>query len=182
MHSLSASVVVEFCKLCDWAHATWLNHRELFDNNPRANTLQQSFAGDALALLSIISQEYALLQILKLHDRAIVRGNVTLGIDYIITYGGWSESIRIQLDTMAKKLYFFASPLRDARNKSLSHNDLATILTGATLGEFATGADEDYFNILQEFVNTVHEHVIGGPWPFNDLVKNDVAALLAKIK
>jgi hypothetical protein len=75
-----------------------------------------------------------------------------------------------------------ADKLEDVRNKILSHNDLATIVAGARLGGFADGADEKYFKDLQEFVNTVHDEVIGGPWQFDDRVKNDVAAFLATIK
>lgn len=182
MPALSASVAVEFCKLCGWAYEAWLNHRELFAQNPRAAELQKSWAGEALARLSVISQEYALLQIVKLHDRAVVSGNVTLGIDYVITYGGWPNSVRSHLEALAADLNDFASQLRDARNKTLSHNDFTAIVTGATLGAFANGADEEYFKVLQELVNTVHDQVVGGPWPFNDLVRNDVAALLATIK
>lgn len=182
MSALSASVVVEFCKLCGWAYETWLNHRELFDQNPRAAELQKSWAGDAMARLSVISQEYALLQVVKLHDRAVVSGNVTLGIDYVLTYGGWPNSVRTHLEALAAELNAFASQLRDARNKSLSHNDLAAIVAGATLGAFTNGADEKYFKVLQEFVNTVHNQVIGGPWPFDDLVENDAGAFLATIK
>jgi len=182
MPALSASVVVEFCKLCGWAYEAWLNHRELFDQNPRAQELHESLAGDALTRLSVVSQEYALLQIAKLHDRAVVSGNVTLGIDYVLTYGGWPNPVRAHLESLATELNRFASQLRDARNKSLSHNDLSTIVAGATLGAFDKYEDEEYFKVLQEFVNTVHNEVVGGLWPFNDLVKNDVAALLATIK
>lgn len=181
MHVLSAHVVVEFCKLCDWAHEVWLNHRELFDNNPRATELMNSFAGEELSRLSIISQEYSLLQIRKLHDKAVMNGNHTLGIEYILTWGGWSNSVRDRLQSLAEELNGFASQLRDARNKLLSHNDLVTICAGAPLGEFENGGDEKYFKALQAFVNTIHGEVIGGPWPFNDLVKNDVAAFLATI-
>jgi hypothetical protein len=182
MQALSASTVVEFCKLCGWVYEAWLNHRELFDQNPRATELQNSCAGDTLARLSVISQEYVLLQIVKLQDRAVVSGNITLGIDYMVTYGGWSASVCAQLDSLAKELNILASQLRYARNKSLSHNDLATIEAGATLGAFASGTDEEYFKALQKLVNVIHEQVIGGPYPFNDLVKNDVAAFLATIK
>lgn len=181
-HALSASVVVEFCKLCDRAHEAWLNHLELFDNNPRAAELMKSFAAEELARLSIISHEYSLLQIVKLHDSAVMNGKITLGIDYMLTYGGWSDSVRPRLEDMAKELNGFASQLRGVRNKLLSHNDLAAIVAGAPLGEFAKGADEKYFKALQEFVQTVHEEVVGGPWLFNDLVKNDVAAFLEMIK
>lgn len=182
MPQLSSTVVEEFCKLCDWAREVWLNHLELFDNNQRAAELTNSFAGEEFARLSIISHEYSLLQIVKLHDKAIVNGFATLGIDYVLTYGDWSDSIRDRLQRLANELNGFASQLRDARNKSLSHNDLATIEAGAALGAFDNGADEKYFETLEEFVNTVYGQVVGGPWAFNDLVKGDVAAFLATIK
>lgn len=182
MTALSQSVALEFCKLCGWAYETWLNHRELFDLNPRAAELKSSFAGEALARLSVISQEYSLHQIVKLHDPAVVSGKITLGIDYVVTYGAWSPSARSQLEDLRSKLNRFGSQLRDVRNKALSHNDLAQIVAGGTLGEFQVGDDEKYFRILQEFVDIVHGEVVGGPWPFDDLVKNDVAALLAVIR
>ncbi len=78
MPSLSAPVVQEFCKLCDWAREVWLNHVELFDNNQREAELMNSFAAEEFARLSIISQEYSLLQIVKLHDKAVMDGNKTL--------------------------------------------------------------------------------------------------------
>lgn len=182
MHVLSVSIVRDFCTLCDKAHEYWLNHLELFDNNPRNTELCNSFAGEEWKRLSIISQEYGLLQIAKLHDNAVVKGNITLGIDYVVRHGDWSNSIRSRLEELAKELKGFASQLRDARNKILSHTDLATIVAGAPLGAFAEGAAEKYFRDLQDFVNTVHDEVIGGPWQFDNLVKNDVAAFLAMIK
>ena len=182
IHALSDSVVVDFCELCDKAHEYWIHHRELFDNNLRSTEVMGSFAREELIRLSIISHEYSLLQIVKLHDRAVMNGNITLGIEYVLTYGGWSDSVRPRLDALAKELRGFAKQLLDVRNKILSHNDLATIVADATLGEFANGADEKYFDALQEFVNAVHGEVIGGPWPFDNLVKNDVAAFLDAIK
>ena len=182
MHALSATVVEEFCNLCNRVHELWLNHLELFDNNPRNTELMKSIASCELKRLSVISQEYSLFQIIKLHDKAVMNGNITLGIDYVLTYGGWSNSVRPRLESLAKELDGFASQLRGLRNKMLSHYDLATILAGATLGAFADGEDEKYFEALREFVNIVYGEVIGGPYPFNNLVKNDVAAFLATIK
>src|SRR5437763_11120066 len=97
-HAISTSDVVKFCELCGWAYEVWLNHRELFEKNPRATELlKNSFTGYALARLSIISQEYSLLQIAKLHDKAVMNGNVTLGIEFVLKYGGWSNSVRDHL-------------------------------------------------------------------------------------
>ena len=182
MHALSACVVMDFCTLCDKAHEYWLNHLELFDNNPRNTELMESIARPEWVRLSVISQEYSLLQVVKLHDNAVMNGNITLGIDYVLTYGGWSDSVRPHLEELAKELGDFAKQLRGVRNKILSHYDLASILADAPLGGFAEGADEKYFKDLQEFVNIVHGEVIGGPLPFCNLVKNDIAYFLRTIK
>lgn len=182
MPALSPSVTNEFCKLCGWAFETWLNHRALFDCNQRSAELQKSLASDTLFRLSVISQEYSLLQIAKLHDKAIIGGNITLSIEYVVNYGGWSPTTKTHLESLQRKLELFAAGIRGARNKSLSHNDLSSIVSGATLGSFAEGEDVEYFKNLQEFVDLVHDEVIGGPWPFDDLVNNDVAAFLTMLK
>lgn len=182
MAAHSRRVTEEFCKLCDLAYEAWLNHRELFDENPRALELQKSIAADALERLRKISHEYTLLQIAKLHDPVVVAGQITLGVEYMVKYGAWHTQIATKLVKLAERLNAFASGLRTVRNKALSHNDLAAVLSGEALGNFAKGDDIEYFNTLQEFVNEVHAEVIGGPWPFNDLVKNDAAHLMAVIK
>jgi hypothetical protein len=181
-HALSATVVREFYNLCNRAHELWVNHLELFDNNPRNTELMESIARPEWDRLFSISQEYSLLQIVKLHDKAVMNGNITLGIDYVLTYGGWSDSVRRRLEALGRKLDDFAKQLRGVRNKILSHNDLGTILVGARLGSFAEGDDNQYFEALQEFVNVVHDQVIGGPYPFSNLVKNDIAFFLRTIK
>jgi hypothetical protein len=182
MDALSASVVDEFCNLCNRAHELWLNHLELFDNNPRLTELMKSIASCELRRLSVVSQEYSLLQVIKLHDKAVMNGNITLGIDYVLTNGAWSDSVHDRLEALAKELDNFASQLRGVRNKVLSHYDLATILAGATLGGFAKGDDVRYFEDLQEFVNIVHGQVVGGPYPFSTNVVNDIAYFLRTIK
>jgi len=182
MHALSAPAVKEFCNLCNRAHELWLNHLELFDNNQRNAELMKSIASREWERLSVISQEYSLLQVIKLHDKAVVNGNITLGIDYVLKYGGWPDSVRDRLEALEKELDGFASQLRSVRNKILSHYDLATILAAATLGGFAKGDDVKYFEDLQEFVNIVREQVVGGPYPFSNNVINDIAYFLRTIK
>jgi hypothetical protein len=137
---------------------------------------------EAFARLCRISHEYTLHQIAKLHDAAVVSGQVTLGVDYIVKYGGWNQPIQAKVSILADQLNEFAKGLRSVRNKALAHNDLAAIVNGSALGKFAKGDDAKYFQVLQEFVNLVHSEVVGGPAPFDDLVKNDVAALMAIIK
>lgn len=100
----------------------------------------------------------------------------------MVKYGAWSAETAAKLGQLAEKLNGFSKGLRTVRNKALSHNDLAAILSGATLGEFESNEDIQYFTTLQDFVDVVHAEVIGGPWPFDDLVKNDVVALMAMVK
>lgn len=182
--AFSPLIVEEFCKLCGWTYEVWLHHLELFDSNPRAEELNNaSFTGAEFRRLSIISQEYSILQIAKLHDNAVSFGNITLSIDYVVTYGGWSKTVSDRLNALKEKLDNFARPLREARHKILSHNDLATIVAGNTLGAFPNGEDVKYFETLKEFVNVIHDEVLEGPCLlFDTLVRNDVVAFLAAIK
>jgi hypothetical protein len=182
MNALSASVVRDFCTLCDKAHEYWLNYLELFDNNLRNPEICNSPAGKEWERLSVISHEHSLLQIVKLHDPAVMNGNINLGINYMLTYDGWSDSVRSRLEALAETLSDFASQLRDARHKILSHNDLATIKANAALGAFTEGDDEKYFKSLQEFVDIVHGEVIGSRCPFDDHVKSEAALFLAAIR
>lgn len=182
MPAISERVVKEFCTLCNWAYEVWLSHRDLFDENPRAEELRQSPAGEALGRLSIITQEYLLHQIVRLHDPAIQAGQANLGIEYVIKFGGWLPSTRVKLEELQTELNELAGLLRSARNKILSHNDLATILSHSVHGAFPVGADRKYFAALQKFADIVHDEVVGGPAPFNDLASSDVEVLLDMLK
>lgn len=71
-----------------------------------------------------------------------------------------------------------AKPVRDARNKILSHNDLAVLLASRGLGSFEPGKDESYFDALKDFTSLVSQQVLGAPFVYDDLVKNDVDVFL----
>ena len=72
-----------------------------------------------------------------------------------------------------------AQKIKGARHKILCHNDLATLIEDKPLGGFDPNADELYFRSLQEFLNLVHDRTLGGPYPLDDLVKNDVQCFLS---
>jgi hypothetical protein len=177
-HALPPDIVMGFCNLCNDAYEFWRHHLKLFDNNPRQDELLTSHAGPEFARLSIISQEYSLLQIIRLHDKPSTGGNANLGISYVLQEGAWSASVRDQLAQMESTLELFAARIKDARNKAIAHNDLSALLAGNSLGAFEKDAEVSYFEILQEFVNVVHDQVIGGIFPFSTCVENDVAAFL----
>ncbi len=181
MAAIGIPVVQEFCKLCNWAYEAWATHRVFFDDNPKADALKASHYGEPLGRLSVITQEYVLLQITKLHDPAVQRGQINLGLEYVTKFGDWDETTAIKLQRLFHDLETLAGKLRQARNKVLSHNDLSAILEASSLGEFEQGADIKYFETLQEFVNVVHEKAVGQLFPFNGRAVADAKILLAAL-
>jgi hypothetical protein len=182
MNALSPVVASKFCELCEHAHAVWRIHRVLFDENPNKTALGNSPAGPAMVHISEVSQEYMLLQIRKLHDPAVQRDHATLGLDYVLRFGGWDAPTLARLQALKIDLDGFSSQLRDVRNRVLCHNDLEVHLKGGTLGDFPAGEDILYFEKLQEFVNIVHESAWGCPSPFSDNPDKKAAALLSALK
>lgn len=181
---LSTIVVKEFCKSCNWAYETWVTRRNIFDENALIQAAMGKLTGESLARLSIIAHEYCIHQIAKLHDPVKINGRINLTIRYIVDYGGWNPDTMNRLMELQKQLDSFAEKIRGARNRILSHNDLATIIDGSPLGAFGTKEDVVYFDRLQDFVTIVHDEVIGGPFPFNDQASDDAfdfADLLVRV-
>lgn len=179
MSRLSPSVVNQFFEACQWTYDVWCTHRTLFDDNPQKRKLRASVAGEGLYRLSVISQEYLLQQIAKLHDPARQNGQDNLGIDYVFRHGHWDKDVSAKLGALKRRLDRFAHKIRPARHKILSHNDLKTALSGLTLGAFPEGEDVKYFKDLQEFVDVVHDALLGGPSPFSDDARRDATALIS---
>ena len=174
--------IKKFCEICDHVHHCWLFHKKLFEDNPRKEVLAKSHAGPALNHLSVISHEYLILQIIKLHDEPKSKNKVTLSIKYILNFKELDKLLKDELDEIQFKLKEFAEKIYPARNKLIAHTDLLASRTNSSMGEFPMGDDIRYFEALQKFVNLLHGHVFGGPFPFSGLAGNDVDGLLFLIK
>jgi len=173
MQTLTPQIIKEFCSQCDWAYQTWLFRETLFKDNPFSTELRKSNAGASLKLLNTVTHEYSMLQIMKLHDPDKTGTHYNLSINYILNNGAWPESIVSKLKGLVVRLDEFATHLRPARHKILSHSDLDTILNHITLGSFPEGSDVQYFEDLHDFANTVHREICGEPYVFDDLVTTD---------
>lgn len=177
MTSHSKAVVDKFCELCDWLHQTWQTKKYLFDKNPDFDNLKQPHYAHFFHRLSVILQEYSFQQLAKLHDPAVQggqNGHINLSIDYMIEYCQWNTKTQATLVDLKNKMMTLAKPIKEARNKILSHNDLTVILQSKDLGYFAPGEDEAYFDCLHQFASIMKEAVDGGPFVYNNLVKNDI--------
>lgn len=176
MNPISPDVAKQFCELCNWAYECWVTHKRLFDENVKTETTIAR-AKSFTSRLSIITLEYSLLQICKLHDPAIQKIAINITIDYVVRFGDWgAETSKIK--EHARRLGVLFDELKSARNKLLAHNDLEAIMDAAVLGGFPEELDDEYFAVLQELVNAVHEKWLDGPYPFNDLAGADVEEFL----
>ena len=181
MASHAQEVVRKFCELCDWLMQTWQMRRFLFDDNPNAEALRASRHAHFFYRLQEALQESWLHQLAKLHDPAVQGGqksHINLSISYIVEYGNWDAATKAALVDLQTKMEVLAKPVRDARNKILSHNDLAVLLASRELGSFEPGEDGSYFDALKDFASLVSQQVLGAPFVYDDLVKNDVDVFL----
>lgn len=179
MNPISADTANKFFELCNWAYECWLTHKRLFDDNDRKESTI-GLAAHFTARLSIITQEYVLLQICKLHDPAIQGSSINITIDYILRFGQWgSDQERIQ--AIGSRLNTLFCRLKSARNKILAHNDLEALMSAAALGDFPSDLDNEYFSALRELANEVSCKWLNGPRVFNDLAGADVDEFLDRL-
>ena len=176
---LSNEIVLAFCKHSDWAYQCWQIRKHLFDENPQQPLLKHPHYSYLFTRLALILQEHWLQEVAKLHDPATQGGNPNLSVNYILQHGAWKPEVHSKIQHLATQLEKLSKAIRTARNKLLSHNDLTTILSGTTLGEFDDGVDKEYFENLKTLVNVIHEEAVGGPFPFDELTENDVAIFMS---
>lgn len=181
MAAHSVEVVKKFCELCDWLLQVWQTRKLLFDENADVSALREPRHEHFFYRLQEVLQENWLHQLAKLHDPAVQggqRGHINLSIEYMVEYGQWTAPVKDKLLSLRDQMLALAKPIKDARNKILSHNDLAVLLAGKELGAFDPGEDELYFSALRSFASVVSEEILGEPFVYDDLVKNDVAIFM----
>jgi hypothetical protein len=177
-NALTVDEVRAFCAVCSWVHEVWSLHRTFQDELPIHETLRHRH-GYFLSRLSMVTQQYVLLQICKLHDPPVQgRRYVNLSVDRVVTCGEWNDDTRAELERLRTNLNRLYEDVKPARGKVLAHNDRDTALADVSLGAFPSGKDETYFGDLQRFVDLVHEKSIGGPYPFHEFAKADARLVI----
>ena len=179
MSNIEKKVIEDFCSHCDWAYQCWMMRKHLYDENPDEILLRHPNHNFFFTRLEKILQEYWIQEVAKLHDPATQDRHDNLSIDYILKAGEWSKHQKIKLEGLKYEMDQFASSFREARNKLLAHKDKETIKAGTILGEFDKGEDVTYFKTLQEFASEVHNNILGTPYFFDDLTKNDIDIFMA---
>lgn len=152
-----------------------------FEDDPRTGQLAEGDYAYFLQNFSIISQEYTLLQLAKLHDPAVSLGRINLTLDYVLTYGTWERGDLATLQELKRLLDELHVQIRPARNRLISHNDLESIAKNDPIGAFPAGLDVEYFARLEEFAQIVHERIVGAPFDFSHHAHTDVLVVLKRL-
>ena len=190
---LSRRLCLDFCTLCNLAFYSYQLHRSLFDQSAKKH-LRGSAAGAGLGRLSQLCQKVVLLEIAKLHDPAAKGGrDVSLSIDFVVRFGGWTAATRTKLEQLAEELESFYEArsqgqrgkksvgIRAARNRAICHNDLEAMARGEALGGFTDAEGARYFDNLQELVNLIWQEAAGCDHPFDRLGEQEGAAILRAV-
>ena len=164
-----------FCDLCQWVYGCWTTHSNLFEYLPerfqeeRNVTLEEFLEtpyGQCLSRLNTISHEYVILQVAKLHDPALQRGNENLSIDYFVSQQFWLEDEGPKIQEIALELNGFYKRLGEVRNKVLAHNDRSAFEENLPLGGFPEGDDEKYFRALGQLCSMIWNKFPNKNWPY----------------
>ena len=148
-----------FCHQCEWVYECWsMNlalHECVIHRRPLLPDMSfwNSPIGRFLGHHTKISSEYTLLEVAKLHDRRIMRGQGNLAIGFFVDQKDtWSSIEKENLDGIRNKLdAFYTKHIKPVRNKILTHSDLTTFRNNTLLGNFAENEGNDYFRDLGHF-------------------------------
>ena len=157
-----------FCEECLWAYECWITYKKLCDVQSEFYEWRAPFFHERLGK---ILHQYSVLQICKLHDPAKMKDRqhdvFNLTIKYMVERFEWGDEKAV-IDDFFKELNELYCRLKPARDKVIGHIDLGTVSKGVPVGYFDEGLDDKYFESLQEFVSSVHEKWVGGPYLFKD--------------
>jgi cation transport regulator ChaC len=176
-----ARIVNVFCEDCIWVHAMRDHFKALFESGDKRKSLLQECAKTFFGDLSLVLQEYLLLQIAKILDpHSSGAGKTNLTANYLLSLN-WDSGTKAALEVEAVALNAFREKIAAARNKLLSHTDVQARVEGAELGEFLPEEEEQFWAALQRFVDAAHEDAIGGPCPIDSAAPEGDASSLIQV-
>ena len=164
-----------FCNLCQWVYECWTTHSNLLECLPTRLEEERSMPlpdfletpyGRCLDRLNVMSHEYIVLQIAKLHDPAIQGRNENLSISFFLNQDFWSEDEELAVREIATELEGLHAQIEDARNKILAHNDRTVFEKDLLLGGFRPGDDERYFRTLGQLCSMIWNKFPNRNWPY----------------
>ena len=153
------AVIAEFCTICESVSEDYDLCVSLFETDQRTFDLCMLVAPKFFTDLNRILIEHLFLQFSKITDPAGTGKSANLTTNYILEKLCWPDDVRQKLQEINKRLMTFRGHIESARSKRIAHVDLsAQIARSENLGVFPKGADKQFLQDLQSFVNLAHGH------------------------
>lgn len=177
-----AEIVEAFCEDCVWVRAIRSHHESLFESGETRHRLLKETANTFFHDLSVVFQEYLLLQMHKLVDvgsTAVGKDNLTS--NYLLTLP-WSDSTKSKLAAENILLAKFGALIEEARRKLLAHTDVRARLSETAMGSFMPEDEATFWMTLQRFIDLMHDEAVGGPFEITAAMPDgDAASLLHRL-
>ena len=138
-------------------------YQSLCEADPRNGVLCKSVAPMLFDDLNRILINNMVLQFSKITDPAKSgrkdNPNLNITTNYIVKEIAWPDDVRQKLQSINQRLNKFRKYIEPARSKRIAHVDLpAQMEKWEALGKFPKGADEQFVQDLQEFINVAYGH------------------------
>jgi transcriptional regulator with XRE-family HTH domain len=158
-----AAIIDEFCVICTSARNDYDLYRSLFESDPHNHGLFTSIAPLCFGDMRRIMVENLFLQFSKITDPAATGKKTNLTANYILEKINWPDSVAKKLREVNDRLNVFRQYIEPARSRRIAHVDLsAQVEQSENLGSFPKGADAQFLQDLQTFINIAYGHFHDG--------------------
>lgn len=172
------AVVKKYCEQCGWAWTIRNQYRVLYERSEKRLRLLDHVAHDHFSFMHSVLLEYIYLQLAKLTDPAKTGRHDNLSAAFVANELSWPPEIAAKLQQLLTPLHAFRERIILPRQKHIAHAGLQEHLSCTPLGGFPAGEDDQFFETLQEFVNTAHEYLVGDPYPLDAVSIRDADNLV----
>jgi hypothetical protein len=156
-------IIDEFCTICEQAWIDYNLYLSVVETEQRNLHLYTSIAPMFFEDINRILIVHLNVQFSKLTDRANIGKNANLTTNYIVKELFWPDNVRENLRQINDRLMAFRKHIEPARSNRTVHIDLsAQINRVETLGAFPKGAEKQFLQDLQMFVNIAYGHFHDG--------------------
>jgi hypothetical protein len=174
--------VEEFCSQCLTARIAFNEYCILYESGQARldllNEVAQNFFGDISAILV----KYILLSMCKITDPPHSKGNDNLSVKYILETFSPELKKQLGLEELSDKIHSIRDYIRGARHKIIAHIDKNTLLSGKILGAFPKEVGDSFWTNLKEFVDRIHNHYFGEPYPLDIINPHNAKDLVEALK
>jgi transcriptional regulator with XRE-family HTH domain len=178
------AIIDEFCIFCEWAWIDRCLYVSLMETDQNTLELYTSIAPHFFEDLKRILREHLVIQYCKITDPAKTGKKPNLTTNYILEELPWPDAVGQQLREINDRLKGFRQHIEAGRSKRIVHIDFSAQTERLdNLGDFPEGADRQFLEDLQTFINIASGHYHNGKArPIDVAMPTDTHQLVKALK